>query len=177
MDQLPHYSSLISPPTYESSVEAAQQEESIWPHNYGRQTPRINVAKFYHDLVLNSPHQYDTDDDEENELTKYSCRSVTEEEELPPSPPSSPALSSYSSSSIASPISPVTSSSSRTMLSSVSTSSISSLLDHPHHHTITELNRLLLQTWANADTAVPSYEAFKAKVNSHDLRPIPNTFH
>ncbi|SAM00966.1 hypothetical protein [Absidia glauca] len=48
-----------------------------------------------------------------------------------------------------------------------------SFLDPAHHATMPELNRMLMQTWPKTE-AVPSYEAFKAKVSHCDLRPIPN---
>ncbi|SAM07954.1 hypothetical protein [Absidia glauca] len=152
MEELPTYSSsTLSPPSYEASIYAAQQEqESIWPRNYGRETPRIDVVKFYHDLILTCPYQdYDQDKD---------TLPVEEEEEDDESVDDS-----------------------RLSLLSPS-SSLSSLFSVPElddgtddDRFVSELNELLQQTWLKYDD-IPSYKAFKAKVNKNQsLRPISNT--
>ncbi|KAI8332918.1 hypothetical protein BC941DRAFT_516672 [Chlamydoabsidia padenii] len=120
MDPLPTYSSVTSPPKYEAS------QGSMWPRDYGRQTPRMDVAKFYHDFVLTFPLQ-----DHQEDHTNSSSLNNKKDEASGDFIPSSKHVS----------------------------------LDFDflnHHHTVPELNRLLMQTWTKTE-AVPSYEAFKAK--------------
>lgn len=152
MDELPTYSSSnSSPPSYEASIYAAQQEqESIWPRNYGRETPRIDVVKFYHDLILTCPYQ---DHDQDKNVLP-----IGEEDE-------DEAGVDDSSMSLLSP-----------SLSLSSLFSVPELDDGTDDDRfVSELNQLLQQTWSKYDD-IPSYELFKAKVSKNQsLRPISNT--
>ncbi|CAO3623395.1 unnamed protein product [Cunninghamella echinulata] len=155
--ELPSYtSSLINaPPTYDEITYT----ESVWPRNYERPTPRINLAQFYHQVVLNSQlsqinnnNDDDDDDDQEDddEDENNNNNNNNNNRDMKSSNDDNNSITVKSSQSI--PLS----------------------YEHPYQHSVSELNRILIQSWSHA-TSIPSYTSFKNKVKRLNLIPIPNS--
>ncbi|KAI9305257.1 hypothetical protein BJ944DRAFT_265509 [Cunninghamella echinulata] len=148
--ELPSYTSTLinAPPTYDEITYT----ESVWPRNYERSTPRINLAQFYHQVVLNSQlsqinnNDDDQEEDDEDENNNRDMKSSNE------------ANNNNNNNSI--------------MVKS--SHSVPLSYEHPHQHSISELNRILIQSWSHA-TSIPSYTSFKNKVKRLNLIPIPNS--
>ncbi|CAO3645919.1 unnamed protein product [Cunninghamella blakesleeana] len=140
--ELPNYTTALinAPPTYDEVTYS----ESIWPRNYNRSTPRINLAKFYHEVVLNSHQCIPIQEDTENDINDY-------HRDIKPSHDNSDDDTMTIESNHSTPLT----------------------FEHPHQYSISELNHILTQSRSTSHT-LPSYKSFKQLVNTRNFFPIPN---